>query len=54
MRILTASHDSAYINAAIELGALGYVLKSCLGRDLVAAMKAALANTFFVSRRYDE
>ena len=46
---LTLYDDNDYINAALNNGALGYVLKSCLNSDLIPAIEHALAGHVFVS-----
>lgn len=46
---LTVHEDYDYVNAAIEAGALAYVVKSRLSADLSLAIKAALAERVFVS-----
>jgi DNA-binding NarL/FixJ family response regulator len=49
---LTVHEDEEYVRAAMEVGGLGYVLKSHLASDLVPAIRAALAGRTFVSRPY--
>ncbi len=46
---LTVHEDSDFVNAAVGAGALAYVVKSRLSKDLILAVKAGLANKFFVS-----
>jgi len=46
---LTLYDDNDYIKAALNNGALGYVLKSCLTSDLIPAIENALAGHIFVS-----
>jgi DNA-binding NarL/FixJ family response regulator len=46
---LTVHEDYDFVNAAIGAGALGYVVKSHLSTDLISAIKAVLADKFFVS-----
>ena len=46
---LTLHHDDGYVSAAIDSGALGYVVKSRLHLDLVQALGLALAGYRFVS-----
>lgn len=48
---LTLSEDDDYIAAALEGGALGYVLKPFIYSDLVPAIENALAGHVFVSSR---
>jgi DNA-binding NarL/FixJ family response regulator len=46
---LTIHADSDYVAAALEAGALGYVLKSRAAQDLVAAIRSSLSGEIFVS-----
>ena len=46
---LTALADTDICRAALETGALGYVLKSRLGTDLIPALKLATVGSRFVS-----
>lgn len=46
---LTIHEDYDFVNAAIGAGALAYVVKSRLSTDLISAVKAVLADKFFVS-----
>jgi DNA-binding NarL/FixJ family response regulator len=46
---LTVHEDHAYVNAAIGVGAMAYVVKSHMSTDLGVSIKAALADKFFVS-----
>ena len=46
---LTMHAESMFIEAGLEAGALGYVLKDAAGDDLVAAIRAALSGTRYVS-----
>ena len=46
---LSVHEDYDFVNAAIGTGALAYVVKSHLSTDLITAVKAVLANKFFVS-----
>src|SRR5256885_13433587 len=46
---LTVHEDSDYVNAGMGAGGSGYVVKSRLSQDLLSAIKAVLANKFFVS-----
>ena len=46
---LTALADTDICRAALETGALGYVLKSRLGTDLIPALKLARVGSRFVS-----
>jgi DNA-binding NarL/FixJ family response regulator len=46
---LTVHEDPDFVQAALETGAVGYVLKSRMASDLRAAVKEALAGQLFVS-----
>ena len=46
---LTAHEDMDMVEGAMSLGALGYVVKSCLATDLVPAIWLAMAGQIFVS-----
>jgi DNA-binding NarL/FixJ family response regulator len=46
---LTLYDDDDYISAAVESGALGYVLKCFVHSDLIPAIESALAGHYFVS-----
>jgi len=46
---LTVHSESEFVAACLERGAMGYVLKSRIGHDLVAAITAAIAGKRFVS-----
>jgi len=50
-KIVFMSHESSsdVVQAAISLGAWGYVAKAKAGRDLVAAVEAVLHGKYFVS-----
>ena len=47
---VTVHAESMLIEAGLEAGALGYVLKDAAGDDLVAAIRAALSGQQYVSR----
>lgn len=47
--VLTVHSDPDYVRAALETGALGYVLKCRLASDLVHGLREALAGRLFVS-----
>ena len=47
---LTIHRDPAVVEAALETGALGYVLKTSAGRELVEAIEDAVEGRRFVSR----
>ena len=47
--ILSSHTHKRFIDAAINGGAMGYVLKSCVFEDLYNAIKAAAADNLFVS-----
>lgn len=46
---LTVHEDPDFLQACMDVGALGYVLKARLVSDLVASIHAALAGRVFVS-----
>ena len=46
---LTVQSDAAYVDVALETGALGYVLKSELASDLLPCLREALVGRSFVS-----
>jgi DNA-binding NarL/FixJ family response regulator len=46
---LTAHEDPDLVEAGMSVGALGYVVKSCLATDLVPALWRALAGKTFIS-----
>jgi DNA-binding NarL/FixJ family response regulator len=46
---LTIHSGSDYVAAALEAGALGYVLKSRAAQDLVAAIRSAVIGEVFIS-----
>ena len=48
---LTIYEDPDMIGAAMEAGGLGYVVKSRMGADLIAAIRAVLSGKLFVSSR---
>jgi DNA-binding NarL/FixJ family response regulator len=50
---VTVHTESMYLEAGLEAGALGYVLKDSAGDDLVTAIRAALGGRRFVSREID-
>jgi DNA-binding NarL/FixJ family response regulator len=47
--LLTVHDDRDFLEAALEAGALGYVLKSRMGCDLVLAINAVMAGRLFIS-----
>jgi DNA-binding NarL/FixJ family response regulator len=47
--VLTVHDDADLLRAALEAGAVGYVLKSRMSAELVPAIRAALAGRIFVS-----
>jgi len=47
---LSAHREPEIIEAAWELGALGYVAKTCMAQDLVPAVRAALEGRRYISR----
>ncbi len=46
---LTVHEDADFAREALAVGALGYVVKSRLGTDLLPALNAALAGRYFIS-----
>jgi DNA-binding NarL/FixJ family response regulator len=46
---LTVHEDPDFVQAAIETGASGYVVKSKMASDLRTAVKAAMAGRLFIS-----
>lgn len=46
---LTVHEDPDFVRAALETGALGYVLKSRMATDLCAAINGAVGGRLFVS-----
>jgi len=48
---LTVQEDEDYISAALETGALGYVLKGRMRSDLVHAIENAVDGVIFISSR---
>jgi DNA-binding NarL/FixJ family response regulator len=46
---LTVHEDADFLEAALSVGALGYVLKPAVARDLLPAIRKALAGNIFVS-----
>ncbi len=48
--MLTVHDDPDFLRAALDAGALGYVLKSRLPADLVPAIRSALTGRIFVSQ----
>ena len=47
--ILSSHTNKRFVDAAINGGAMGYVLKSCVFGDLYNAIKAAAADNLFIS-----
>lgn len=47
--ILTGHTEAQKINNALEMGASGYVLKSCTSEELVVAVEAVLAGQIYLS-----
>ena len=47
---MTVHGESMLLEASLEAGALGYVLKDAAGDDLVAAIRAALSGQHYISR----
>jgi DNA-binding NarL/FixJ family response regulator len=50
---LTVDEDSDLAEAAMSVGALGYVLKACLATDLIPAIRSALEGRVYISRSTD-
>jgi DNA-binding NarL/FixJ family response regulator len=48
--LVTVHGEATFVEASLEAGALGYVLKDAAGDDLVAAVRAALRGAQYVSR----
>ena len=46
---LTVHEDPDFVQAALETGALGYVVKSKMASELRTAVKAAMAGRLFIS-----
>jgi DNA-binding NarL/FixJ family response regulator len=46
---LTVHEDSDFVRAALDLGALGYVVKSRIVSDLCTAVRVALTGQLFIS-----
>jgi len=46
---LTVHEDSDFVRAALDLGALGYVVKSRIVSDLCTAIRVALTGELFIS-----
>jgi DNA-binding NarL/FixJ family response regulator len=46
---LTVHEDSDFVRAALDLGALGYVVKSRIVSDLCTAVRVALTGELFIS-----
>jgi len=46
---LTVHEDAAFVRAAMDIGAVGYVIKSRLATELCRAVEEAMAGRIFVS-----
>jgi len=46
---VTQAADRAYVQAALELGASGYVLKECIAQELITAIHDALRGRYYVT-----
>ncbi len=46
---VTQVAERAYVQAALELGASGYVLKECIVQELITAVRGALRGHFYVT-----
>ena len=51
---VTVHEDALMVERGMSVGALGYVLKETAGRELVPAVRAALAGERYVSRALSE
>ena len=51
---LSTTHDANVVHAALNNGAMGYVLKATAGAELLLAIKAVLRGEEFVSSRLTE
>lgn len=49
LMFLTVFDDESYISAALEIGVMGYVLKSRIHSDLIYAVEQVLAGHVFIS-----
>ena len=49
--ILSTRSDKRFVEAGLKAGALGYVLKTSIFDDLIPAVRAVMANEFFLSPR---
>ena len=49
MIFLTVHEDPDFVRAALETGALGYVVKSRMASDLCVAIKGAMSGRLFIS-----
>jgi DNA-binding NarL/FixJ family response regulator len=49
---LTVHSEEEFIDACVEIGAMGYVLKSDMKVHLVAAVRAALARRLYIPAGY--
>jgi DNA-binding NarL/FixJ family response regulator len=47
---VTVHAEPMFVEAGLEAGALGYILKDSAGEELIAAVRAALVGTQYVSR----
>ena len=47
--VTTDPEDADYVREALEVGALGYVLKPRMASDLIPSLNAALAGKQFIS-----
>ena len=46
---VTQAAERAYVQAALELGASGYVLKECIAQELITAVRDILRGQFYVT-----
>jgi DNA-binding NarL/FixJ family response regulator len=47
---LTVNEDTDYVQAALDVGASGYVVKRCMATDLREAIRDCLAGRMFLSK----
>jgi DNA-binding NarL/FixJ family response regulator len=52
--ILSVHDEAAYVDAAAEVGAVGYVVKRRAGSDLIPAIRSALSGQRYISPALDE
>ncbi len=52
--LLTAYDDRSFVVAALKAGVSGYVLKTSIMDDLIPALRAVMANEFFLSPQIND